>query len=110
MSPLLFVIVMEYLSRLIKVATKSYSFQFHPLCKRVSVAHLSFADDLLLFYKATVDSVTYLMGAFQHFSQCWGLVENTSKSQIVMAGVDGSTQARIMEIIKSLRLTEDDCK
>lgn len=126
MSPLPFVIIVEYLSRSIKVAIKCHSFKFHPLCKRVNPAHLSIADDLLLFCKAIVDSVTCLMGASQHFSQCSGLVENASKSQIVMAIVDRRTQARIMEItgftkgdmpfkylgipIKSSRLTKDDCK
>ena len=72
MSPLLLVIVIEYLSRSIKVATKSHSFKFHPLCKGVSLAHLSFADDFLLFYKATVDSETYLMGAFKNFPNTQG--------------------------------------
>ncbi|XP_074293063.1 uncharacterized protein LOC141619968 [Silene latifolia] len=50
-SPLLFTICMEYLSRLIKFATDRWPFQYHPLCKNLKLTHLMFADDLLLFRK-----------------------------------------------------------
>jgi len=41
LSPLLFVITMEYLSRLFQKASKQTGFEFHPHCKRVGLTHCS---------------------------------------------------------------------
>lgn len=48
-SPYLFVLDMEYLSRSIKNATTNPSFKFHPKCKQIGLTDLSFADDIILF-------------------------------------------------------------
>lgn len=48
-SPYLFVLAMEYLSRSIKAATDVPNFKFHPKCKQIGLTHLSFADELILF-------------------------------------------------------------
>lgn len=58
LSPLLFVIGMEYLSRLLKSVEGSYS--FHPRCKTIKLSHLCFADDLMLFCKGDVEYVQVL--------------------------------------------------
>lgn len=47
----LFVIVMEYLSRLLKKLTKNPAFKFHPKCVKTKITQLGFADDLLLLCK-----------------------------------------------------------
>ncbi|XP_074316286.1 uncharacterized protein LOC141652637 [Silene latifolia] len=49
LSPLLFTLCMEYLSRLLQVACEYQGFKYHPLCKCLKLSHLMFADDLLLF-------------------------------------------------------------
>jgi len=96
-SPLLFVIVMDYLSRALKIAAQSLDFKFHPLCKSVSLAHLCFGDDLLLFCKADCGSVACLMAAFQHFSECTRLEANL-ESQIIMAGINEVLKKHLLEL------------
>ena len=53
LSPLLFVIGMEYLSR----SLKSGTFGFHPQCKVIKLTHLCFADDLMIFRKGHLSSM-----------------------------------------------------
>ncbi|XP_074305769.1 uncharacterized protein LOC141640990 [Silene latifolia] len=86
-SPLLFTIYMEYLTRLIKFATDRWPFQYHPLCKNLKLTHLMFADDLLLFCKGKPQSIWLLMRAFSSFSKASGLAMNNSKSEIFFNGV-----------------------
>ncbi|XP_062094228.1 uncharacterized protein LOC133800288 [Humulus lupulus] len=56
-SPLLFVLVMEYLTRAFHGAAKDKKFRFHPLCKSLNITNLCFADDLLLVCKAHASSI-----------------------------------------------------
>lgn len=46
MSPFLFAIGMEYLSRCL--AGIDGDFNYHPRCERIGLTHLMFADDLIL--------------------------------------------------------------
>ena len=46
-SPLLFVIVMEYLFTSLESIAGTFS--FHPRCKCIKLTHLCFADDLMIF-------------------------------------------------------------
>lgn len=57
LSPLLFVLTMEYLSRALKVASNSSTFKHHPGCKKYDLVHLMFAENLMLFCAAEVQSV-----------------------------------------------------
>ncbi|GAA0142619.1 hypothetical protein LIER_03474 [Lithospermum erythrorhizon] len=49
MSPALFLLCIEYLSRLLKVKIGRDIFSFHPKCQGARITHLTFADDLMLF-------------------------------------------------------------
>ncbi|XP_059306466.1 uncharacterized protein LOC132057894 [Lycium ferocissimum] len=60
MSPYLFVIAMEYLQRELNVLAGNKQFQFHPRCKKLKVMHICFADDLLMFCKAELNSIKLL--------------------------------------------------
>ncbi|CAH9135062.1 unnamed protein product [Cuscuta epithymum] len=51
MSPMLFVICLEYLSRMLDIKTSVLTFCHHPLCFKVKISHLAYADDLMLFSK-----------------------------------------------------------
>ena len=64
LSPLLFVLAMEYLSRLFRHASLTPRFVLHPHCEKMGLTHLQFADDLILFCKAHPSSVRIMMEAF----------------------------------------------
>ncbi|XP_062103589.1 uncharacterized protein LOC133814674 [Humulus lupulus] len=86
-SPLLFVLAMEYLTRILSQASHHKEFRYHPLCKNLHLVNLCFADDLILFCKGNVKSVKILFDGFLKFCRCSGLEANLSKSQVFFGGV-----------------------
>lgn len=66
-QPLLFVLVMEYLTRLFK-RMRLPDFHFHPMCKALRLNHLIFADDLMIFCRGDDKSVIRIMEALKHFT------------------------------------------
>lgn len=48
-SPMLFVIIMEYLQHILKDLNFVPDFNFHPRCEKLGIINLSLADDLLFF-------------------------------------------------------------
>ncbi|XP_022880980.1 uncharacterized protein LOC111398292 [Olea europaea var. sylvestris] len=67
LSPFLFVLCIEYLSRLLKDATYESDFNFHPKCGPQKINHLAFADDLMLFARGDFLSVKILMDCLSKF-------------------------------------------
>ncbi|XP_074315276.1 uncharacterized protein LOC141651462 [Silene latifolia] len=82
-SPLLFCLCMEYLSRIMEFVTRKWYFRYHPLCKSLKLTHLLFADDLLMFSKGDVQSIMLILRVLATFSAASGLTVNASKSEIV---------------------------
>ncbi|XP_049346442.1 uncharacterized protein LOC125810992 [Solanum verrucosum] len=95
-SPLLFVLVMEYLLRTLQTMSGMPEFRFHPMCKKVQLTHLIFVDDLMIFWKGNVASVSRVMEALAHFSTATGLEANLDKSSIFLARVDENTRRQIL--------------
>lgn len=88
LSPYLFVICLEYLSRLIRTKTAHGSnFNYHPKCEKLRITHLAFADDLMLLSRGDPMSVQILMDCLHDFGTRSGLHMNILKSNIYMAGV-----------------------
>ncbi|KAH0702587.1 hypothetical protein KY285_016865 [Solanum tuberosum] len=98
MSPLLFVLGMEYLSRVLKVMSASPNFKFHPMCKNLKLTHLVFADDLMIFCSGKEQSVRRVMEALDHFTRVTGMIENMDKSNMFIAGTDEQTNALLLSI------------
>nr|XP_009597305.1 uncharacterized protein LOC104093282 [Nicotiana tomentosiformis] len=98
MSPLLYVIVMEYLSRALKTISMLPDFRFHPMCKGLRLTHLIFADDLMIFCKGNVSSVKRVIKALNHFGMVSGLTTNLDKSSIFIAGVEESIKEEFLAI------------
>lgn len=57
MSSLLFVLGMEYLSRLLKCGSNAPNFKNHPRCRAMQLNHLCFVDGLILFSKGNLQSI-----------------------------------------------------
>jgi hypothetical protein len=87
-SPLLFVIVMEYLHRILQQLAKVPDFNFHSKCEHLNIINLSFADDLLIFTRGDTKSVELVMAKIQDFSRSTGLHVNPSKCKIFYGGVE----------------------
>jgi hypothetical protein len=90
LSPLLFVIVMEALSRLLDRAVREGLCSGFTVGKTdetsLMVSHLLFADDTLLFCDADSEQISNLRYVFSWFEVCSGLKINLSKSEIVSVG------------------------
>ncbi|KAH0724700.1 hypothetical protein KY284_000565 [Solanum tuberosum] len=96
LSPYLFVLVMNYLTRLLKQLRIDPQFKFHPRCHKQHIIQLNFADDLLVFSKGDLASATKLYECFQEFSSVSGLKANQAKSCIYFGGVLETTQQEIL--------------
>ena len=125
LSPYLFVLAMEGLSGIINQSVRSSTFQYHWRCKPTKITHLCFADDLMMFCHADIESIMVLKSSLDRFSKLSGLTINLAKSSLYLSGVDGSLCNNIMDNIDiheaslpvrylgvpliSTRLTHTDC-
>ena len=81
-SPLLFVIGMEYLSRQLSREIKRRRIEYHQRCKKAGVHSLMFADDLLIFCRASQQSMEGVRDVLKDFKRVTGLQINERKSEI----------------------------
>lgn len=79
MSPLLFVLGMEYLSRLLQEVGHKHEFVFHERCDKLKLNHLYFVDDLLLFCHSSYVFILLMMQALKLFSSTSGLNPNEER-------------------------------
>ncbi|CAH9101392.1 unnamed protein product [Cuscuta europaea] len=86
MSPMLFVLCLEYFSRMLAIRTSNPSFNYHPLCSKLKISHLAYADDLMLFFKGEPKSIKILVDALNDFGRVSGLLVNQDKSNIFVGG------------------------
>ncbi|XP_039009389.1 uncharacterized protein LOC120137799 [Hibiscus syriacus] len=98
LSPLLFALSMNVLSRLLNLAAARGMFGFHPKCKKIGLTHLMFADDLLIFCKGIVESVIGVIGVLDKFYEMSGLQLNAAKCEFYAAGIPINTIETIHRI------------
>ncbi|XP_058747133.1 uncharacterized protein LOC131620133 [Vicia villosa] len=98
-SPLLFVVVMEYLHRKLKDLHSVPNFKAHNKCKKAGIVEVSFADDLLLFSRGDKQSVQLMMQKYEEFSRATGLVVNLAKCKVYCGGMNKEQEESIAEII-----------
>lgn len=80
-SPLLFVLCMEYLTRSFNKMVKN-GFIFHKDCERLKLCHLCFADDLFVFANGNINSIKMIKQTLVHFTEVSGLMPNLQKSEV----------------------------
>lgn len=68
MSPLLFVLCMDYLTRILSYIGELDEFKYFTGCRSLKLNHLSFVDDLLLFCKGEARSAYLLLQGLKLFS------------------------------------------
>ena len=101
-SPYLFIMLMEVLSRLLDKAESDGSFRLHPLCSSPKLTHLLFADDLLVFSDGSTASTDGIKVVMNHFKEWSGLDTNEAKSEIFYGGYS-ETQASVLSGLSGFR-------
>ena len=96
LSPYLFVLCMNILSHKINKGAREKKFEFHPGCKTLSLTHLCFADDLMVFVEGSKKSVEGALAVFAEFEVWSGLSISIEKSTIYMAGVAEEEKRNIL--------------
>lgn len=97
MSPLLFVLIMEYFHRVLQSLSRVPNFNFHPKCEKMKIINLRFADDILMFVRGDLESIKLLMDKVRDFSTSTGLKISVPKSKIYFGGVDDNTINQIQQ-------------
>lgn len=95
-SPLLFVLYMEYLSRIFNYVCRMPNFKFFKCCKELQLCPLCFADDLILFYEGDFYSIFTLLHGFENFSATSGLVANREKVELFAGNMDNDILRKIL--------------
>lgn len=84
--PLLFVICMEYLTKVVlKKASDHPRFQYHPKCKAIKLYHLVFVNDVIMCCGGNFHSIYLMLQAFKLFSCSSGFCINEHKLEIYSA-------------------------
>ncbi|XP_058783261.1 uncharacterized protein LOC131657932 [Vicia villosa] len=98
-SPLLFVLIMEYFHRCLTKLQKDLDYNYHPKCAKLRITNVCFADDLLLFFRGDVKKIQLLMAVFKQFFEATELTINPAKCIIYFRGTQDQEQHDIMEEI-----------
>lgn len=86
LSPYLYVILNNVLSKMLNKAAEEGRFAYQPQCQGVKLTHLSFADDILVFTNGTTASLKGVLQVMESFAGMSGLLINAAKSQMFVAG------------------------
>lgn len=82
LSPYLYVILNNVLSKLLNRASETGKFGYHPKCREVNLTHMCFADDILVFTVGTAASLHGVIEVMHHFVRISRLRINATKSTL----------------------------
>ena len=100
LSPFLFVLVMEVLHiGYLQLIEQDMQFTYHWKCELARVFQLGFADDLLLFCRADLDSVRVLKVGLDRFAEWSGLRLNIQKSHIIISRSANERKGQLLSLL-----------
>ncbi|XP_074299678.1 uncharacterized protein LOC141630827 [Silene latifolia] len=94
LSPYIFVLSMEILSRYLRCLNSHPQVSLHPKCSKMKLTHLIFLDDLMIFIRGDVPYVLFVSQTLGLFSSWHGLQANVDKTEIYFGGVSPSIKSR----------------
>lgn len=97
LSPCLFVICMQVLSKLLDKAAEERRVGYHPYCRELNITHLCFADDVMVFSDGKKTSIEGILGVFRDFAKMSGLSISLEKSTLFLAGVTEEESVQILD-------------
>lgn len=86
-SPNLFVICLNVLSKMLDKAATHQKVGYHPLCPNLSLTHLCFADYLMVFSDRSLCSMEGIIDVFTDFTKFSGLNISLEKTTVYLGGV-----------------------
>ncbi|XP_074265385.1 uncharacterized protein LOC141587816 [Silene latifolia] len=96
LSPYLFTMCMEVLSRLLRQLPSHSGFSYHPKCVKIKLTHLMFADDLLVFTRGDLPSIQAVDHCLNKVAALSGLRVNPMKSNLYFGGVSLQLKQHIL--------------
>ncbi|KAK1427996.1 hypothetical protein QVD17_16799 [Tagetes erecta] len=97
LSPYLFTLVMEILTRILHHDTRmDSSFRFHNKCEKQSIINLCFADDLFMFARGDINSTKCILKSLKMFTSMSGLVPSNQKSTVFFCNVPDNVKISIL--------------
>lgn len=98
LSPYLFVMAIQVLSKLLDSAAAIGRISYHPRCSKLALSHLGFANDLMIFWKGDLYSLRSALAVFDNFYRLSGLKLNPLKTEIFCAGMETSLISSFISI------------
>ncbi|KAG7547838.1 Reverse transcriptase domain [Arabidopsis suecica] len=88
LSPYLFVLAMEVFSNLLRSRFDAGYIHYHPNTSELSISHLMFADDVMVFFDGGSSSLHGISETLDDFASWSGLQVNKAKTLLYLAGTE----------------------
>ena len=83
----LFVLSIKVLGSILREVSQNSRFWYHWQCQQSVITHLYFADDLMIFYQANINSIGIVRKALNDFATLFGLITNLEKTHVFLSWV-----------------------